>query len=670
MVQIPFRLEGQTYSPATTKELSSIFPFGNQLKIESKQAAGGVSPMATNPFGIEVSPEQQAEYDRIFGVSPEVKRERALLKINQKQAAGEEVTAEDYASLFGAPTNSSVNLDAFLPPASNTNIKLDVAEGSDPFSIETTDRLPVPGYDRRGFPERTPEEIESGDVAWKTMQDEAAANPIPEIDPRGLDFYTGGFPQTFTEQGGSQLEGFEYTSGDWDNQDNKSKIDRVYETDYIHRAIKEIADYLGLDPSELSHEWDVTKEAQRGDRTIGKRETEGAWQQKDLTKLIELAKNTVGKGFSGLDFNPPDFYQIPEGEDSQIYTHELNRANYDIVQSLYDLIGKGDETYGPYLEDLKSKSVPKLTDYIQSTYKDVFNGEEIDQEGLDYWLNQLLYDPDNAIPIGGTISGYLEEAFKNTEDYKDWEVAQGPTQMSPGDLGVDPMSFLDPSLDPFAGGWSPHNPWGGYPGAQPPLFDSPSIDNPIYQDPSSFAAGTGGGIDFESFLNDAMASQAAANQETINSIITSNQSNMNNMSDLWSNTFNTMNQSMFDQFNTLSQNQTRWQDQFSNTFGSRLDDLKTSFGDFTKSNESLIDRFREDQTQWQADQRAYQQRRDEAEANRRYQEAAYGEKTANREVKGVRTLNELPGYSPKFKGTRGHFNRGGSRLKTSSLNVA
>ena len=131
-----------------------------------------------------------------------------------------------------------------------------------------------------------------------------------------------------------------------------------------------------------------------------------------------------------------------------------------------------------------------------------------------------------------------------------------------------------------------------------------------------------------------------------------------------------MNQSMFDQFNTLSQNQTRWQDQFSNTFGCRLDDLKTSFGDFTKSNESLIDRFREDQTQWQADQRAYQQRRDEAEANRRYQEAAYGEKTANREVKGVRTLNELPGYSPKFKGTRGHFNRGGSRLKTSSLNVA
>ena len=643
----PLRLEGQTYSPATTKELSSIFPFGNQLKIKSKQAAGGASPFPTS-----------------------------------------ELTAEELASIFGAPTYSPeqgkldafLNLDASGPPAPTVttptynpnNFSLDVAEGFDPFSVETLDRLPgVEGYDRRGFPELTEE---AGTAALEYFQEQAAANPIPEIDPRGLDLYTGGFPQTFAEQGGSQLDAFEYTSGDWDNQDRKSKTDRVYETDFIHRAIKEIADYLGLDPSELSHEWDVTKESQKGDRTIDKRETEGAWQQKDLAKLIELAKNTVGKGFSGLDFNPPDFYQIPEGEDSQINTHELNRANYDIVQSLYDLIGRGDETYGPYLEDLKSKSIPKLTEYIQSTFKDVYKtDEDMGQEGLDYWLNQLLYNPDNSIPVGGTISGYLEEAFKNTEDWKDWNVAQGPTQMSPGDLGVDQMAFLDPSFNPGGGGPAGSS---GVPGA-----GGPSIEDAAYQDPGSFATGTGGGIDFESFLNDSIASMNSSNQDTINAIVTSNQNQMNNMNNLWSNTFNTMNQSIFDQFNTLSQDQTRWQDQFSNTFGSRLDDLKTSFGDFTQSNESLIDRFREDQTQWQADQRAYQQnrdiaqaeaqrKRDEAEANRRYQEAAYGEKTANREVKGVRTLNELPGYAPKFKGTRGHFNRGGSRLKTSSLNVA
>ncbi len=105
-------------------------------------------------------------------------------------------------------------------------------------------------------------------------------------------------------------------------------------------------------------------------------------------------------------------------------------------------------------------------------------------------------------------------------------------------------------------------------------------------------------------------------------------------------------------FNTFNEN-------IMNSFDSRIADLQKSYSGWQKSNEDILKGFREEIAS-----------RDQAAADRQYREAAYGERTTNREVKGVKTLNELPGYTPKSGGARSHFNRGGSRLKTSSLNVA
>ena len=101
-----------------------------------------------------------------------------------------------------------------------------------------------------------------------------------------------------------------------------------------------------------------------------------------------------------------------------------------------------------------------------------------------------------------------------------------------------------------------------------------------------------------------------------------------------------------------------WEDQIksiSDNYTSQLNDLKSMFDMSQKSNADLLKGYQDQVASYQKAQES---------------QAAYGEMPMNQTVKGVKTVNELPGYKPKTGGSTGHFSRTGSRLSTQSLNVA
>ena len=598
--------------------------------------------MATNPFA--PTPEQQAEYDKLWGVSPQKQRERAQLKISQKEAAGEEVTAEDYASLFKdykfiPPTPKPTPTP--LPTYNPNTFSLDIPEGFDPSGVE--------GYDQRGL-----------DVNPEALAEWDRLNPYdPVVRESKSHIFTGGRAQNYQQANDpSTIDGM------WRED---STLDPHFQTNFIQQELTGLSDYLqqftwgenqkaGFDPQWLetgipkggtapadAYDTQDAVYAKSNHRQFNDLLKHQGAQSKFLEGLVAPA-SALAKSL-GVEWTAPTF-AAGKVED--------NVGLFEGMQSLQELFGTIDETRAPNVQKAIDLDTPNLKQIVSDTYTKVF-GDDADEfmgdGGPDYWFNELLNDPNKSIPVGGSMPEYLEEAFKNDPSYKTYAAAKLPTPMTDAEIfGLD------------EGEPGPEDPNYIVPGPEENPFDDPAFDDglfdgaptPPWNPPdgapvSPFGGGGGGDTPAGGYGG---GNQGGGGSPTIINNYGSNTSD-------WS-----------DMFNTLSQDQEKWQDQFSNTFGSRLDDLKTHFGDFTRSNESLIDRFREDQTQWQADQRAYQQRRDEADANRRYQEAAYGEKTANREVKGVKTLKELPGYTPKSGGARSHFNRGGSRLKTSSLNVA
>lgn len=95
-------------------------------------------------------------------------------------------------------------------------------------------------------------------------------------------------------------------------------------------------------------------------------------------------------------------------------------------------------------------------------------------------------------------------------------------------------------------------------------------------------------------------------------------------------------------------------DDLTSMYTDQLNDLRSVFEQSNRDQAALFKGYQDQVAQYRADLNA---------------QAAYGERAMNQTVKGVKTANELPGFQPKFQGTRGHFNRAGSRLTTSSLNI-
>ena len=108
--------------------------------------------------------------------------------------------------------------------------------------------------------------------------------------------------------------------------------------------------------------------------------------------------------------------------------------------------------------------------------------------------------------------------------------------------------------------------------------------------------------------------------------------------------------------NTVVEYVDRWHEADTSAYDARIADLQSTITGMTSDYADLEDLYNTAQTGYDS----------------LYAQAAYGERPRNMTVRGVRTQNELPGYTPRTSGT-GFFsrNRGaGSGLTTSSLNLA
>ena len=523
-----------------------------------------------------VSPEQQAELEKIFGVSPVKKKAGDKLRIQQN-------------------------------------------EGSDPSGL---------GYDERGF-EHLGYTPEAGAAALKTMQDEAAA-PMSQTlidhyarsggqvtDPS--DIFTGGRAQNYQQANDpSTIDGM------WRED---STYDPHFQTNFIQQELTGLRDYLqqftwgenqkaGFDP-----QWLETGIPKGGIATDAYDTQDAVYAKSNHRQLPDLLKHQGAQAdyLRGLTA-PAEALAKSMGIEWTAPTFTTGNASDNVglfegMQSLQELFSTIDETRAPNVKKAIDLDTPNLEQKITDTYTKVF-GDDADKfmadGGPDYWLNELLNDPNNSIPVGGSISQYLEDAFKNDPSYKTWAAGIPPVGMTDEEMGLvgnEGDIVGGPSENPFDD-----------PTLDPSIFDG--APTPPWENPGGTPAGGGGG-----------GNQGGGGSTTVFNNYGSNTSD-------WSDMFNTFNENIM------------------NSFNSRIDDLQKSYADSQKSNEDILKGFREEIAS-----------RDQAAADRQYQEAAYGERTVNREVKGVKTLNELPGYTPKSRGTRGHFNRAGSRLKTSSLNV-
>ena len=108
--------------------------------------------------------------------------------------------------------------------------------------------------------------------------------------------------------------------------------------------------------------------------------------------------------------------------------------------------------------------------------------------------------------------------------------------------------------------------------------------------------------------------------------------------------------------NTVTEYVDRWHQADTSAYDQRIADLQDTIMNYERDYADLEDLYNTAQTGY----------------DNLYAQAAYGERPRNMTVRGVRTQNELPGYTPRTTGT-GFFsrNRGvGSGLTTSSLNLA
>ena len=107
-------------------------------------------------------------------------------------------------------------------------------------------------------------------------------------------------------------------------------------------------------------------------------------------------------------------------------------------------------------------------------------------------------------------------------------------------------------------------------------------------------------------------------------------------------------------------------------YQSTIGDYKTQIGgfqDLISGQQATIGEIEKARAEQSGQLKVYQEQA-MRDAERARVAATYGKsgKPMNQDVKGVKTLNELPSDRPKFRSS--FFNRGGSRIKNTSLNIA
>ena len=396
-----------------------------------------------------------------------------------------------------------------------------------------------------------------------------------------------------------------------------SKNDRSQENIYEQGKLDSIVDHI----KQYNPEFTLSKGSQQRwdigfDRNQDKRQQEDVWQHGTITDLEnELSTmfsdlssrqpdpnrivTTSSDGtvhdpggtnpYAGLTFTPKAPYNM-EKFDSEHTNEGMRRNQADLARivNIQEGLAALDAASAPEREGQKAILSDTYGAAIDETYARLFEtdnpdsthyGKTIDDAGRRYWTEDLLQNR-AGLQEGDSYTNWLDSAFRNTDDFKTFNIMKGPKVLD--GLDTEVVKGLDetyvPSIPSFTGGGG----GGGGSSWSPPSYDYSSL--------------------------------------------------FKQQDDAWNDKF----------------------DKLTSTYEDQMNDIKSIFAESNRNQEKLLEGYR---------------RQEAADQERLKSEAAYGERTANQTVKGVKTQNELPGFQPKFKGTRGHFNRTGSRLTTGSLNI-
>ena len=476
-------------------------------------------------------------------------------------------------------------------------------------------------------PDPTP--IESNND-W--IQDAYTSAGLGQADQAGLDYWSGNLASGIETQEqiesnialhSPQYKGKEETAytrtvpayaGPYDKD---SKNQRTAENEYHQNILDEITRHV-----EQSGIGDFTKSegsipqwmpvSEHDDsydldqyRNQSSRVTEDLWQQGQIGDLEAWAQSVAGD--YGLSFEPSEVYSKlgKDGKESR-HTNDGMRRNISQstgIENVVDFISKLDAAKAPEIAANKESMSNIYGAEIDETYNELFETDAgIDQAGKEYWTKDLLENRP-GLTEGQDWQVWLEDAFKNTNEYKDFKVGKGPEELDIPGVGDDGQ-FID-----FEAGAA----------ADPaPDFNAMLADAKKEWD-----------LDFSNSMNENNTYWS----DQIGGLTDSYQGKMDENNTYWSN-----------QIGGLTDNYTK-----------QINSLQGMLAESSKNNADILKGYQ--------DQVASYQKSLESQA-------AYGERPSNQSVKGVKTRNELPGYKPKTGGTTGHFNRKGSRLSTSSLNIA
>ena len=405
--------------------------------------------------------------------------------------------------------------------------------------------------------------------------------------------------------------------------------------------------------------------------TTGADIDEGVLKQLGLSKsgenLIQTVQNAGGN--YGPNLSLSDYVKFnqrtPDGDDEFIdsYTWSRNPAS----------LKEPEKEFAEFKSNISKEEAEAIYGPgIDEVYNYVFGVDTgMSGAGKEHWLKDLIENK-AGLTKGQNWKVWLDQAFRNTEDYKLKEAGEDPELI---DLGDD----------------------------VPPII--PGIGGDVVG-----GVGDTNQVDYAALLNEAMAGWNIGFNNTFDSLKDVYSGQFNTLNDSYNtlggqfdtlyNAYNTLGgqfDTLSSKYDTLSSDLTQELNDLGveftqglSTLGTDLTNLGGSYSDnisdlqtyytdklsesniqnqnmikgFQDSNKELMEGYQESTNKLL---KSYQDQAASFQAAQNAQ-AAYGERNRNPTVKGVRTQNELPGFKPRTRGT-GFFGRGSNRLTTSSLNI-
>jgi hypothetical protein len=264
--------------------------------------------------------------------------------------------------------------------------------------------------------------------------------------------------------------------------DKGSKNDRAAENIYQQNKIDELIKYVqaaGLGNFSLS-EGSTPQWMPTGDRNQENRLAEDKWQQSQIADLQKWAADFVAaqqpyvppegsseiyltdadgnrktNPYANLTFTPGEAFSNFDSIHTNV-NKDRNLAQSSDIDSLVEFITQLDIARAPGIDKQRDTMSGIYGAEIDKIFGELFETDNpdseffektIDQAGKDYWIKDLI-DNRPGLSKGQDWTNWLQDAFKNTESYKDFLANKPPESL------IDEIETIDVGGGTYTGGGS------------------------------------------------------------------------------------------------------------------------------------------------------------------------------------------------------------------------